>query len=462
MKLGSLPNLLIGFLVLTLAGCASYRQEPLVLKPPLADSPSDLNRFVPGLGMIDMTRPLPVTSVAALAVLNDPNLAAARAQQGIAAARAFAAGLLPDPVLSGSLGALLGGPGSAPAITGSITEALSALVTRGARLRAARAAEYEARARFIWQEWQVATRAETLATLLWAEQRERGILNRERGELQSVVQASRRAIAGGNLTISQGAVAAANLANLDAARNVLAQRELADHAALTALLGLTPYARLSLAPPDTAPLAPGLVPELVATLPLRRPDLIALRYGYLAANQRLRVTILAQFPGISLGVSGNSDTSRVASAGPTISLSLPIFNRNRGTIAVARATRRQLGAAFTASLASAEGGAQQAEEALELLASERALARRRLVVARRDAAGANRAYSAQSISALSYTALIDQEATRQVELVTLEQKIAAGRIALASLLALGLPTIGTSTIGTSVSHAASIGSDSHS
>jgi outer membrane protein TolC len=441
------PDRVLAVLLLAvLAGCASYRPSPLVLAPPLAGSLAGLDHAVPGRVMIDTAAPLSLSSVAALAVLNDPALAAARAQQGVATAQLFAAGLLPDPVLSGALGALLGGPGVAPSIAGSLVEDVSALVTRGVRVRAARAVADEARAQFFWQEWQVAAQAETLATLLWAEQRNLAILNRERAALQQVVDVSRRAVANGNLTIGEGAIAASNLAALDATRDALAQQALADHAALAALLGLEPQVPIPLAAPRTAPVSGDLVPGLVQTLALRRPDLIALRLGYLAADATLRGTILSEFSGLTLGITGGSDTSRVATIGPTVSLNLPIFNRNRGNIMVARATRRQLKAEFNASLASAEGGAQQAELALRVLERERAAARTRLAEARRDTAGAAGAFRNGLIDLLSYTSLISQEATRQTELTTLDQKIAAGRIALASLLAPALPTIRVTSI----------------
>ena len=115
---------------------------------------------------------------------------------------------------------------------------------------------------------------------------------------------------------------------------------------------------------------------------------------------------------------------------------------------MAKASRRQLKAAFTASLANAEGGAQQAELALAILERERRAASRRLVVARRDTEGAERAFRNRLIDLLSYTALISQQATRQTELITLDQKIAAGRIALASLLAPALPTLRVTRIQT--------------
>lgn len=424
---------------LLLAGCATYRTRPLSLTPPLRTTPASLDHQLPNGHQIDPTAPLSPQALAALAVLNDPTLAAARAQAGIAQAQAFAAGLLPDPNLQGGFGALLAGPAVAPSIAASITEDVASLITRGARLRAARARSAEAAANVMWQEYQVASQAETLAVALWADRGSLAALDHARRALRSLTALSRQQIAAGNLTIDQAAPAEASLASLDAARDTAAQQALTDQASLAALLGLTPAAPIILARPVIPPLPPGGAAGLIASLAQRRPDLIALRYGYRAADADLRAAILAQFPLLSLTVNGGSDTSRVATVGPNVSLNLPIFNGNRGNVAVARATRRQLNAAFTAALGAAQGGADAAQRALTLLIRQRAAASDRLTQADHAADAASRAFRSDLIDARTETDLIDQQATRRTELIALDQKIAAGRIALATMLGAGLP-----------------------
>lgn len=425
---------------LSLTGCATYRARPLDLAPPLKPAPAMLTRTLPGGRTIDIARPLTPQVLAALAVLNAPALAAARARIGVAQAQVFAAGLLPDPNVQGGFGALLGGPAVAPSIAGSLTADIAALITRGATLRAARARSAATQADVLWQAWQVASRAETLAVSLWADRRGMAALDRARGTLRQLVSASQRALASSNVTLDQAAVAEASLANLDATRDAAAQQAQTDAAALAALLGLAPDAAIRLARPIVPRLAPGAVAHLVTTLAFRRPDLIALRYGYRAADADLRAAILAQFPLVALTVNGGSDTSRVATIGPNVSLNLPVFNGNRGRIAVARATRRQLQSAFTASLGAAQGGAAAAVQALAVLRRERAAAVRRLAAASTIARAAQGAWRQHLINALTETNLIDQEATRRTELISLDEKIAAGRIALATLVGAGLGT----------------------
>jgi outer membrane protein TolC len=183
------------------------------------------------------------------------------------------------------------------------------------------------------------------------------------------------------------------------------------------------------------------VAALVGSLARRRPDLIALRYGYRAADADLRAAIRAQFPLVSLAVNGGTDTTRVASLGPTITLDLPLFDGHRGAIAVARASRRQLAAAFRAALDQAAGQAEAAQQALTLLDAEYRRAVRGAAIARRDAAAARRAYAAGLIDARAEADLIDAAANRRAEAIDLRARIAAGRVSLRTLLGAGLPVI---------------------
>jgi len=74
----------------------------------------------------------------------------------------------------------------------------------------------------------------------------------------------------------------------------------------------------------------------------RRLDLLALRYGYESQEERLMGTIQSQFPKIGLGLIGAKDPEGVQTVGAGISISIPMFDRNHGRIAIERATRKQL------------------------------------------------------------------------------------------------------------------------
>jgi outer membrane protein TolC len=265
-------------------------------------------------------------------------------------------------------------------------------------------------------------------------------LNHARTTLARLVSAAKSAVQQGNLAIGAASAAEASLAGIDASRDTIAQQAQTDHAQLAKLLGVAPDVAIPVAAPQDAPLPAARVRALVATIARRRPDLIALRYGYSAADADLRAQIRAQFPLISLTVNGGTDTTRVASAGPTITLDLPIFNDNRGNIAVARATRRQLAAAFRAALDGAANDAEAAAQALALLRREQRRAESRLDAAQLQAREARRAYAQGLIDARVETNLLDQAVTRETQMIVLRQKLDTGLISLRTLLGAGLPT----------------------
>ena len=64
---------------------------------------------------------------------------------------------------------------------------------------------------------------------------------------------------------------------------------------------------------------------------------LELQRGYAAGELRYRAAVLAQFPSFNLGFTRASDTGNIHTAGLGVSLSLPIFNRNRGPIAIEQA-----------------------------------------------------------------------------------------------------------------------------
>jgi len=120
------------------------------------------------------------------------------------------------------------------------------------------------------------------------------------------------------------------------------------------------------------------VTAALARLPDRRLDLLALQAGYRSADRQLRADILAQFPLLDIGFTRASDNTGVNSVGFGITLRLPVFNGNRGKIAVDRATRKALNAAYQAHLDSAQNHIRATFRRLRLAKSELAAARAQL------------------------------------------------------------------------------------
>jgi outer membrane protein TolC len=115
-----------------------------------------------------------------------------------------------------------------------------------------------------------------------------------------------------------------------AALDALDQKLLAQRHQLNALLGLAPDATVPLADQiDLPPFDPAAIRASLASLPDRRPDLLALRMGYGQADEQVRQAILSQFPDLVLGGAVSSDNSRVINGGPNATVGLPIFDRRQ-------------------------------------------------------------------------------------------------------------------------------------
>ncbi len=425
-----------------LAGCAGYNAQPLAPQVALAPSVAALDRTRPGAAPIPANRPLTPAEVGLLAVQNSPDLRATRAQRGVAQAQVIEAGLLPDPVLSGSYNVLLGGPGIANAIGATFTANISALITLSARRRAAQSSAMQVDANVVWQEWQTISRAQTLATDLVGQSRLLRRLDETLALLRARGDIATRALAQGNATLQAVAPFVAELTALQTERDAATLAQDQRWQELDALLGLQPSVRPLLSAEIRIPaVTADEAVLLLATLPQRRPDLVALQLGYQSEEANLRAAVLGQFPALTLGPNYGNDTSRVQSLGSAASIALPLFNRNRGQVAIQRATREQLRAEYAARLATAEGGARALLANLGLLQRQLDAARAGLAQAEALAANAGRALRAGLLDELSYVQLVSARLGKERQVIGLQQQIFDQRTALATLLGIGLPPV---------------------
>ena len=432
----------IGLAALLLASCASYRPLPLGrgegvadvahLAAPLAGMPmpeAAPHRFDPSDG-------LDATEVAMLAVANSPDLKLKRDALGVARAQAFAAGLLPDPQLAvGRDFPVHPGAGLTSAYSVGLSEDLGAWLTRSSRVAAARGQAEQVNLELLWDEWQTIAQARLLfdevANLRAQNQR----LAAEQRALEPVTRYVGQALRDGNLTFdsaSAGLNAQHDLAQKLAANAIALHQAQAD---LHGLLGLAPQAPLPLvgAPYRPQPSA-AQVDEALADLPRRRPDLLALQAGYQAQEANLRGAILAQFPALTLGFNRARDTSNITTNGFALGLSLPLFDRNRGNIAVASATRQQLHDDYAARLLSTRSDTQRLRADLDTLSiQQRGLAAHAKALDQaRDAAA--RAWNARLLDWPTYLAIRASALTADLDLLDAQQEQARQAIALEALL----------------------------
>jgi len=289
---------------------------------------------------------LSVDEASILAVIQNPILKAERDRRNIAYAELIQAGILPNPKISCSFETPVGGntEEKVNAYGIDLNWEITSLITRGARR-----SSYKFKARSIdldiaWKEWQVAEAAK-LAVY-------RVIISEKKFSLRKKIWLLyKRLLSEVEKGVKLGIITKSELFSVrqkfhDArAELIQSKADLRDSwldlkriLGVPANMDLVLEKRIKLMKVRNIPKPQ----ELTDGLDKRRLDLVALRYGYKSQDERLREAILAQFPKINLAFIAQQDTDGVKTIGFGISLSLPIFNRNQGKIAIEKATRKRL------------------------------------------------------------------------------------------------------------------------
>jgi outer membrane protein TolC len=434
-----------GLLILTLlslSGCATYADLPLgsgtgavsvrQLTAPMSAMPLPMltsHRFDPSDG-------LDVTEVAMLAVASSPALRVKRDELGIAQAQAFAAGLLPDPQLA--LSADVPRKSDAGFTTGyslGLTEDISALLTRSSRRAMARSQASQVNLDLLWAEWQSVAQARLLFDQVLNLRAQQTRLEDEQAALAAVGGYIRSALQAGNLTYDSAS------AGLNAEADVhkrLADTAIALHQTqgdLHLLLGLAPSAELDLVGvPYLSHTTPSQVQTALDDLPRRRPDLLALQAGYQSRQARLRSAILAQFPALNIGFNTARDTSAVYTDGLSIGITLPLFDRNRGNIAIERATRQQLRDEYAARMLSTRTDMQRITRDLATLDTHLATLTAHAQQLDQARASAEHAWQAGMLEWPTYLAIRSNALGADLDVLSLQLARAKQSIALEALL----------------------------
>jgi outer membrane protein TolC len=422
-----------------LSGCAIYHSKPLPTGPDLARV-ATLSVPVSSLGVsglepepLDVAKGLTESSVITLAVMENPRLKAARRQAGIARAQLLQAGLLPDPQISGGLSksSFFTGYG------GALSEDIQALVTRGAAKGAAGAHLEQVSLDILWQEWQVAERARELFIEAQALAQLRGVLRRQLSLLARVYRRDEASLSERYVRLSD---VTTDFIAWNAAETQWRSFELQDNQtrhALDELLGLAPGAQLRLRGGSSERvMTAARYHSALATLPRRRPDLLALQAGYHSEEERLRAAILTQFPLINAGVTkARSAEDGVQSIGFDVTLTLPIFNRNRGPIAIGRASRAYLHQAYQASLDETTNQADQVWTAVRIMQRQLKTLDARLARLERAAAAAKATLEQGTLTLADYARVDSNALAAREEEIRLRASLEQAQAALAMLLA---------------------------
>jgi outer membrane protein TolC len=420
-----------------LAACATYTPLPLDGRAALSDRVEKLDRATDSL-----PERLSMDDVVMLTLRNNPDLVAARAQRGLARAQVLAAGIVPNPSLSGSYGFLLGGPGTTAALAAGVSQDLKSLVTLSSNRASARHAAREIDSSLLWQEWQTIAKARLLAVDLMEGEKLRQVIGQNGAQLQELLTRNRDALTRGDTTLTALVPDLSAQAAVRKQQEDLERQQATRRRDLNVLLGLAPLAALTLSENIGVPAVDATaIEQAIPSLANRRPDLIALQLGYRSQEDKVRGAILAQFPMLSLGVSGGHDSTDVRTFGPQITLELPLFNRNQGNIAVERATRQRLHDEFTARLATAKAEIQSLLADMALLQTQLAVKQPQLEELQQVAARAGSAYRNGDLDERTYVDVLSARNAKQQEILGIEQILLEQQIAVATLVGAGMPPV---------------------
>lgn len=422
----------------SLGACASYSPQPLgaptvaLATPDMAILSRDAEKIDrPFLTPqpIDLSQPLTPNALAILAVLENPDLKAQRAKVGVTDAQAFAARLLPDPQLQGNYDKLVSGPDPFDAFGGQLAIDIGMLRTRHVERQSGDANKRQVRLDLAWAEWHTAGQARLQGVRILSLEQQLVIARESAEAAERLFDATRRASGRGDLAGSE--TDTRRQAVLDAESKLrTAENDLATaRGDLNKLLGLPPEVVVRIAPPAPSPIPPA-TSVLLAQAIDRRLDLQALRSGYDAAEADVHKAILEQFPALSLTLASARDTSKNWTLGPAIGFTLPLWNRNRGAIATAQATRAQLHAEYDARLFQTRAEIDAAIVGLATVRRQADELRAQMPELEHFAQATDRAARRGDIAPATADTALQALRDRRLTLLQLEQQIAEQTIAL--------------------------------
>jgi outer membrane protein TolC len=300
--------------------------------------------------------------------------------------------------------------------------------------KAADAAYRQAQEDLLWQEWQTVAQARTLYVTQVIGADRRAFLAPAADLYTQAAGHSQRAFAEGNVTLEQAGTDESVLVAIRTQQGAAERNSLQAEQSLRALLGLRPDVTVPL-----QPLAAPQIPERAQVaaaqerLPQIRPDLRALQEGYRSQEANLRVAVLSQFPNITIGITRARDVSAVHTIGGAVSMTLPLFDRGRGEIAIQRATRAQLHAEYQARLDQASSEIWQLWSEMQELRTELGDVEQRLPQLKSSVDNATRAYTSGNFPAANYLGLVGAYLSAQGSRFDLLQNLWTDSIALAAL-----------------------------
>ena len=153
------------------------------------------------------------------------------------------------------------------------------------------------------------------------------------------------------------------------------------------------------------------------------------------------MSILAQFPVLNVGLTRARDTSGLYTQGVGMTLSLPVFNGNRGNIAIEQATRQKLHDEYQLRLNSTTNEITRILQDQQLLEAQLYNTKQGEAAMGVASDNAQHAFALGNIDSLIYTSLRNARLAKQAEAILIKQTILEQRVALLTLLGGELPEV---------------------
>jgi outer membrane protein TolC len=154
----------------------------------------------------------------------------------------------------------------------------------------------------------------------------------------------------------------------------------------------------------------------LASLPQRRPDLLALKAGYGAEDAKLRQAILAQFPLAQIAFAYARDPTPTTTLGLAAVIALPIFNGGRGDVRLEEATRAALKSEYQARLDQTDADVKSAAAELASARAQAAVLSADLPRLRAMLAPAPAALARGDLDSQSYLLLVQTVVGKEADL----------------------------------------------
>ncbi len=439
------PHPLFCLCALLPAGCDRY--QPLPLNQQTIDAKlavpddSDLHARIAGLHN-PLLKPLEMRpgegltpdQAAVLAVVINPALRAQQDEHLSSQAALLQAGILPNPQLTYSYDWNTGGTalGNINAYGIGVAWDITALISHTAKARSASWAARSVDLNIAWQEWLVAETAKTATLDLISLQAQRQVAGDVDQRLSDNLQVIQSAVNQGLKTAID--LAAAETASRDAHAIVLQTDRDVEHQLLMLKRALgVPWDTAIRVKPGLA-LSAGFTPppesELLSGLEDRRVDLVALRQAYQAQEQTLVAADLDQFPKINLGFNRARDNTNVRSWGLGVSIDIPVFDRNQGSIASEKANRQRMYDEYISRVFDARADIAAAVSDILAINVQIADAQAALPSLQKLVDVYKEAIDRGNADVLSYYSAWDNLSQKNLDLLKLEQQLADNRVAL--------------------------------